>query len=209
MFLTKAVATVALIITTALGSQQINAQKRPQAEAEALSEIGSGIGQSEADFATLAKRAGFSSIETKEDDGLTLIKMSGRIGSQRRCKLLTATNNENGRKILHASIFLPERSTWAELKADYDWMKDGLTKAYGKPEESSESAATMPDDDDNKAIMSAVKADKVDYTTKFEDGGLTIMLSITYTAEHGAHVGTLFIDKAVSENILNSLGSDM
>lgn len=208
MILTKIAATVIAILTTSLFAQQINGQKRESAETAALIEIGSGIGQSETDFAKRARSAGFGRVETKDDDGLTLIKMSGRLGSQRKCTLLTATNKENGRKILHASLFLPERGSWTDLKADYEGLKNSLTDAYGTPKDCSESA---PADlgTDSKALMSAVKADKVDYTTKFEKNGLTIMLSVTYTAEHGAHVGILFIDKAVSENILSSIGGDM
>lgn len=206
MILTKIAATVIAILTTSLFAQQTNGQERENAETAALTEIGSGIGQSETYFAKRARSAGFGRVETKDDDGLTLIKMSGRLGSQRKCTLLTATNKENGRKILHASLFLPERDNWADIKADYDGLKASLTDAYGTPKDCSESA---PAGSDSKAIMAAVKADKVDYTTKFEKDGLTIMLSITYTAEHGAHVGILFIDKAVSENILNSIGGDM
>ncbi|MGN0029575.1 MAG: hypothetical protein ACI35Q_07620 [Marinilabiliaceae bacterium] len=208
MFLTRIAVAVIIILTTTLFSQHINGQKRESAETASLTEIGSGIGRSEADFAKRARSAGFGKVETKDDDGLTLIRMSGRLGSQRKCILLTATNKENGRKILHASLFLPERGSWADLKADYEGLKESLTKAYGTPKDCSESVPASLGED-SKAIMSAVKADKVDYTTKFEKGGLTIMLSITYTAEHGAHAGILFIDKAVSENILSSIGGDM
>lgn len=208
MFLTRIAIAVTAILTTSLFSQQINGQRRESAETAALTEIGSGIGQSETDFAKRARSAGFGRVETKDDDGLTLIKMTGRLGSQRKCILLTATNKENGRKILHASLFLPERGSWKDLKADYDGLKESLTYAYGTPKDCSESVPTALGTE-SKALMSAIKADKVDYTTKFEKNGLTIMLSITYTAEHGAHVGILFIDKAVSENILSSIGGDM
>lgn len=206
MFLTKITTAVVVILTTTLFGQQINGQKRERAETAALTEIGGAIGLSESDFAKRARSAGFGIGDTKDDDGLTLIKMSGRLGSQRKCTLLTATSKENGQKILHASLFLPERDNWADLKADYDGLKASLTDAYGTPKDCSESA---PAGSDSKAIMAAVKADKVDYTTKFEKDGLIIMLSITYTVEHGAHVGILFIDKAVSENILNSIGGGM
>lgn len=205
MSLTKTAVTVIIILATIIFGEQINGQKRERAETLALTEIGWGIGQSEAFFAKRAKDAGFGRVDTKDDDGLTLIRMSGRLGAQRKCTLLTATNRENGRKILHASLFMPERDSWADLKADYDGLKESLTDAYGTPKDCSESSPAASADD-GKALMAAVKADKADYTTKFEKDGLTIMLSITYTAEHGAHVGVLFIDKAVSENILSSIG---
>lgn len=208
MSLTKTAVTVIIILATIIFGEQISGQKRERAETLALTEIGRGIGQSEALFAKRAKDAGFGRVDTKDDDGLTLIRMSGRLGAQRKCTLLTATNRENGRKILHASLFMPERDSWADLKADYDGLKESLTDAYGTPKDCSESSPAALADD-GKALMAAVKADKADYTTKFEKDGLTIMLSITYTAEHGAHVGVLFIDKAVSENILSSIGGDM
>lgn len=206
MSIEKVVASILISITLSFTCQEVSGQRRQTTDGTVLKEIGEGIGGSESSFISRAKSAGFGGLTTKEQDGLTIVSLSGKLGAQRRCKLLTATNDENGRRILHAMIFLPERSQWAKLKEDYDWLKQSLTEAFGAPVEQSESVAAGTGDDD-AALMAAVKADKVDYAARFGKGGLTVMLSITYTAEHGAHAGVMFIDKAVSDSILNAIES--
>lgn len=181
-----------------------NGQRNAADECATIEKIGGGIGSSLDNFAKVVQSAGFGAKKTKEDDGLTLLDMTGRIGNLRRCKLLTAANNEHGRTVHHAMIFMQERAEWSELKADYDKMKESLRAVYGEPKEIAESF-TGKEPQDDKERMEMIKSDKADFTTKYERGELTVMLSMTYTAEHGAHVGMLFIDKQVSELILGTL----
>lgn len=205
MTLTKIAFTIIAAMAAALTFTEADAQKRQSDEVASLKNIAEGVGHTRADFLKSAKAAGFADAKIEQDDGLTLISLSGRLGSQRRCKLLTAENNDTGDKIHHASVFLPERSRWSDLKEDYDALKGCLTQAFGAPEESSEFVADGVATDDD-AMMAAVKNDKTDYTAKFVKGETTIMLSITYTEENGAHVGILYIDKVLSESILSGLG---
>lgn len=201
MSLTKIAITLIAAITAALSPLEAGAQKKQADEVASLVNIGQGVGGTRADFLKSAKQAGFGDAEIEEDDGLTLITLTGRLGSQRRCKLLSATNQDTGDKIHHASLFLPERSHWQDLKDDYDALKGCLTQAFGAPTESSESVADGVKADDAQ-MMKAVKADKVDYTAKFEKGDVTIMLSVTYSDEQGAHVGVLYIDRVLSDSIM-------
>lgn len=207
MFLTRAAIAVIFFLISAVISQPADGQKRPAPEAAALRTIGDAIGLPQADFIKQAKDAGFAGSKLKDDDGLTLITLSGRLGSQRRCKLLTATGRENGSRILYASIFLPERGKWIDLKSDYDGLKGSLEEVYGAPVETAEAFADGTSADD-ASRMEAVKTDRADFTSKFDKGRLTVMLSITYSEEKGAHVGILFIDSEVSENILGTIGGE-
>lgn len=202
MTLTKIAITLAAALVATLSCTEAAAQRKQADEVASLRSIGEGVGHTRAAFLKSARQAGFADAKVEEDDGLTLISLSGRLGSQRRCKLLTATNKETGDQIHHASLFMPERSRWADLKEDYDALKKSLTEAYGAPSESAEQVDPSVNVADDAQMTAAVKADKVDYTAKFEKGDVTIMLSITYTDEQGAHVGVLYIDKVLSESIL-------
>ncbi len=182
-----------------------SAQKSGPGEAGAIKAIGDGIGTSLDDFCKSTRATGFSPAKLAEDDGLTLATLSGKVGKLGKCKVVTAASKETGMRIRHAMVFMHRRDSWKELESDYAKLKGLLTTIYGKPEDSSESFLDEePQDDGGKVDL--LKKDKADFTTTYAKGSLSVMLSITYTAEHGAHVGILFIDKRVSSAILGPLG---
>ncbi len=199
-FLTHFAIFVAILISAIAYPTTTNAQRTTGKEAAALKQIGDAIGKDLVSFTEAAKVAGFSQSKKQNEDGLTTMLMSGRICDQRRCKLLTAVSTEGDINVHHAGIFLQKRDKWSELTEDYSNVRTLLTEVYGNAKESAETfIGAEPTDDAGR--MEALKSDKTDFTTKFESGNLTIMLSITYSEEQGAHVGILFIDTKLSELI--------
>lgn len=190
---------VILIMATILPASAY-AQHSTAKEVAALRHIGNGIGKSLEVFTQNAKAAGFTPGKKRTDDGLTTLTMGGRIGDQRRCKLLTAVSTEGDKNVHHAGIFLQKRDKWDDLTEDYNNVRAILTEIYGKATECAETFIGE-EPSDNARRMEALKKDMTDFTTKFDSGDLTIMLSITYTEEQGAHVGLLFIDAKLSEII--------
>ncbi len=183
------------------------AQKRAD-DATVIKAAETSLGQDMDFFVKTARSARFGDKQMTEDDSTVKIRMKGRVAGHSGSYMVTACVKDGGEKIHHVGVFLPEEQNWEGLKKDYDNLKRQLITLYGSPKETSETfIGTEPASNEGK--MAALKCDGTDFTTKFTRGDTTILLSITYAKQYGAHVGMLFIDGQMAEDVAASLNDGL
>lgn len=182
------------------------ATAQTSSDAKKLQTIGENVGKTLEEFAKGVDDAGFSRAKENDIEGLKTLKLNGRLAGQRNCLMLTAANKDGDGRTHHVSLFMQERTKWQDLTEDYNKLRAALTEAFGEPIDKSESFSTTEAPATDEAKMAALRKDLADFTTKYSYKRLTVMLSIVYTADHGAHVGLLFIDSKLSDVIMNAVG---
>lgn len=197
---------IALTISL-IGGGMAEAQKRAD-DTPTIKAAETSLGQDIDFFVKTARSARFGDKQETEDDFTVKIRMRGRVAGHNGSYMVTACTKEGEKKIHHIGVFLPEGQNWDGLKKDYDNLKKQLTALYGSPKEISETfIGTEPATNEGK--MAALKCDGTDFTIKFTHGDTTILLSITYAEQYGAHVGMLFIDGQIAEDVAASLNDGL
>ncbi len=210
--MTTKITHTALSILTALTVSVIygdraDAQKRAD-DTAVMKAAETSLGQNMDFFVNAARSARFGDKTVTEEDGTVKLRMTGKVLGHSKSYMVTACKEDDEKKIHHIGIFLPESQNWADLKGDYDNLKKQLTTLYGSPAETSENfIGTEPVSNEGK--MAALKRDGTDFTTKFTHGGTTILLSITYAEQYGAHVGMLYLDGKMAEDVAESLNAGL
>ena len=129
-------------------------------------------------FAQKLEAKGF---EKKYSDK-TSVEFEGEFAGYSGCKIL-AYKIPN-RNIVHkVEVFLPEKSSWANLEEEYNQFKDMLTNKYGDPtvhsEEFEKGASTVNDD----TKMLSLKEKKCYYVSLWEVDNGTIIMGIFPTPD--------------------------
>ncbi len=200
---TQIISILLCLLTLSLISSKTEAQKKAEDE-NIMNAAETSLGQGADVFIKAAKSARFGDKQVTEDDGTVKIRMTGRVLRHSKSYMVTAYRKDGDAKIHHIGIFLPEDQNWDELKEDYDNLKKQLSALYGSPAETSESfIGKTPSSNAEK--MAALKSEATDFTTKFTHGSITILLSITYAEQYGAHVGMLYLDGKMAEDVAETL----
>ena len=168
-----------LLIISVLLALNANAQQ----ENKHLTFKGIPIDGSLSSFITKLEKQGFS-LETTYDNAAM---MKGNFGGE-NCEIgIYSTANANS--VFQIIVAFPKSSTWASLKAIYNKYKDALTKKYGKPEVIEKFYS--PYDEGDGYEMSAIKADKCLYSSKFyvEHGIIQLVIF------NSANIGIAYTDK--------------
>lgn len=164
------------------------------------------IGKPVADYVAKTKAMGLKlNIDTK-DDGTRILDMTGSWVGSRRCHIVTRVGNSKHERVSHVIAIMPSRHSWRDLQSDYAEAQAALTKAFGAPAEQGDGFDSAEPESDSDKVRE-LKAGKADFSSIFHNGDIAIVLSITYSEEHGAHVMALYINASLDFGT-ELLGSD-
>lgn len=109
---------------------------------------------------------------TNQED--TWVKMLGNFNRKKTELFLLFTPQT--KKFWKLAVYLPETSSWSELKSDYLYYQKILTEKYGEPTESY-STFLSPYEEGDGYESSAVTLEKCVYSSFWMDNGIIIEIS--------------------------------
>lgn len=128
-------------------------------------------------FVERMRRGGFELVE-KDDDSAVL---TGDFAGFKECAIYVSTLEDKD-LVWAIVVAVPERDQWEYLYGDYKYLKDMLTKKYGKPSSCVEKFqgpfGLKPTDDGDR--MNYVEDDKCKYETRFKTSNGEIILWIAH-----------------------------
>ena len=150
------------------------------------------------------KSAGFTYLGTQ--DGIALLQ--GDFAGYRGCTIGVATLKKLDLVSTIAVIF-PDQETWSGLYSNYSFLKEMLTKKYGKPSDEAERFDSYSEPNDDNSRMHELKMDRCKYYTIFSTPKGDIELSIQHNSVTNCFVLLKYYDKintnAVQEDAMNDL----
>lgn len=150
------------------------------------------------------KSAGFTYMTTQ--DGTALLK--GDFAAYKGCIIGVSTLKKMD-LVSTIGVIFPEQDTWSGLYGNYTFLKDMLTKKYGKPSDEVERFDSYSEPRDDGSRMTQVQLDKCKYYTIFSTPKGDIELSIQHNGVTSCFVLLKYYDKintnAVQEDAMNDL----
>lgn len=121
----------------------------------------------------LVNQKGMRIVERDDDRGV--YTLSGRFAGYTDCEFYVF-DNDNTKQVYQIDVYLPEQSTWSAIKNQYNKIVRDYRSNAAYTYRSSTSDFEAPYRDGGGDEVSAVKADKVDYSTTFiADGGVLLI----------------------------------
>ena len=157
------------------------------------------------DFKDAMIKAGFN--YQGEEDGAALL--SGDFAGYKNVMIIVYTL-ANCDVVSHIAVVFPENSTWSELLADYENLKEMMTKKYGRPKACQEKF-TRYVGDSGDLRLTALSKGEYDWYTNYETDLGSIKLTISKGWEHyytGCAV-LVYKDKINAEKVSNSAIDDL
>lgn len=150
------------------------------------------------------KSAGFTYMTTQ--DGIALLK--GDFAGYNGCIIGVSTLKKMD-LVSAVGVIFPELDTWLGLYDNYIFLKDMLTKKYGKPSDEVERFDSYSEPRDDGSRMTQVWLDKCKYYTIFSTPKGNIELSIEHNNVTSCFVLLKYYDKintnAIQEDAMNDL----
>ena len=156
-------------------------------------------------FAQKLVAKGFKKIDSDK----TCVVLEGEFAGYSGCNIYVV-KVPNRNVVYKVIVFLPEKSSWANLEEEYNQFKGMLTNKYGKPASQSktfkEGAFTFSD----AAKMSSLKAGNCDYRTQWEveNGDIKVAISSKSNTDDGYiwlgyfdKINYALADKAIEDDL--------
>ncbi len=173
-------------------------------ESEHLSFKGVPIDGTLKDYTEAMKSAGFTYLGT--EDGISFLQ--GDFAGYRGCTIVVCTLKKLN-LVSTIGVLFPEQDTWSSLYSNYSFLKEMLTKKYGKPSDEVERFESYSEPLDDGSRMTQVQLDKCKYYSVFSTQKGDIELSIQHSGVTTCFVLLKYYDRintnTVQEDALNDL----